>query len=352
MRSKKTTLHRVLSLGFLVIVTGVFCQTTFAISPGWPGTPAIAATASYPAVPATPATYLKITTIESPYQQYRDTSMLSGTVSPYGPFTCVPAMYLSFLDPTNFVVVRTFEPRFPNNVYGPSQPVSSPAVSAQPNFFGQLADIQTTLIVYPHPENPYGRETLSFYSTDEAGNLKTLLETDKILVYPKSSAKILNAVSFASNPAPNPVPVASPSPYPNPSPYPLPAPSVVNSFIGDQARLNIEIYNAYAGGDTWIVVYPGTFSSTPPGSAKELPNSRLIAPITDMVPKRIYFYEIGTAKDTSGALLTPPSATPTNYTIQVLQSRSPYGQETLAAATFTVVNSSFQINSQLGKLTP
>jgi hypothetical protein len=61
--------------------------------------------------------------------------MRFGTASPYGLYACVPAMYLNKNDPTNFAVVRTFEPRYPNNVYGPSQIVSSPSV--------------TTVMVYP-----------------------------------------------------------------------------------------------------------------------------------------------------------------------------------------------------------
>ena len=84
-------------------------------------------------------------------------------------------------------------------------------------------------------------------------------------------------------------------------------------------------------------------------------NSRLTAPTTDLVPKRDVFIEVGTAKNSAGALLFPASATPTPYTVQVIQYRPPYGtsgKEVLATATFTVVSSSFNINSQLGRLTP
>ncbi len=148
-------------------------------------------------------------------------------------------MYLNSTDPVQFEIVRTFEPRFPGNVYGPSQPVSSPGVSAQYTAPGQLANILTTFTVYPHPENPYGRETLSVYAI--AGNMQTLLGAVPIMVYPKSTAKIFNALQPSA--APNPVPVASPSPYPNPSPYPLPSPPSDDEFhrrYGAVKRRNLQ----------------------------------------------------------------------------------------------------------------
>jgi hypothetical protein len=338
----------------MTLMTGLFCKTAFGIAPGWPAQSAIAATQYYPAMPATPATYMQIKTVEYQYLQYRDGSYLPGTPSPYGPFTCVVRLYLNYTDPTNFQIVRSFEPRYPNNVYGPSQYVSSPTVSATPQGPNQLASNVSQLTVYPHPENPYGRETLKFYSLDAFGNQQTLLETQQMMVYPRAVAKIFNALSLVANPTPNPVPVASPSPYPNPVPYPLPTPTAVNSFSGDQARLDVKIYNAYPGGDTWIVIYSGAASSSPPPSAKEIPNSRQTAPVTDMVAFREFFFEIGTAKDTSGNLLVP---SPGTYTIQVLQNRpvpqdsqQPYGQETLATATFTAAPSLFKVNSQVGKM--
>ena len=364
MSAPRTLICCVLVTGFWTLMTGVFCQTAFGLAPGWPAQGAIAANQYYPAVPATPATYMKIQTAEHPYLQYRDGSMLPGTQSPYGPFTCVVQLYLNLTDPTNFQIFRSFEPRYPNNVYGAARPVSSPTVSAQPSLIpGQLATNVSQLTVYPHPENPYGRETLKFYSLDLFGNPQNLLETQQILVYPKATAKIFNALSLATNPAPNPIPVASPSPYPNPVPYPLPSPSpypgtanpsTVNNFTGDPARLDVQIYNAYPGGDTWIVVYSGYAATTPPSSAKEIPNSRQTAPVTDMIPERDFFFEIGSAKDTSGNLLVP---TPGTYTIQVLQNRpvpqvspNPYGQEILATVTFIAAPSSFKVNSQVGKM--
>jgi hypothetical protein len=243
--------------------------------------------------------------------------------------------------------------------YGPSQPVSSPGVSAQYTKDNQLANVLTTLTVYPHPENPYGRETLAVYTADSHGNAQNFVASVPILVYPKSTAKIFNALSLVPNPTPNPVPIASPSPYPNPSPYPLPSQPSVTAFTGDTARLNIEIYNAYPGGTTWVIYYP----TASPASFQEVPSSRLTAPTTDLVAKRNVFIEIGTAKNSSGGLLFPSLTSPTSYTVQVVQYRPPYHdppyppnsppfQESLATATFTVVSSSFKINSQVGKLTP
>jgi hypothetical protein len=363
MSLRKTMIRPVLITGFLILFTGVLWNTALGISPGWPGTPAVAATPPYPAKPAASPTYMRVTTIEAPYLQYRDGSMLAGTGSPYGPYTCVVALYLNyFSDPTQFQILRTFQPRFPNNVYGAPQPVSSPGVGAQANGPTQLASGVTELIVYPHPENPYGRETLAFYSTDAFGNLKTLFDSQQILVYPHSTAKIFNDLAFAANPAttpnPNPTPVTlgSVSPYPSAAPYSLPYPSPIPNFSGDQVRLRIEISNAYPGGDTWVVIYPGNPPAYPgnpspnlPSSAKEIPGSRITAPVTDLIPLRVVFFEVGTAKDTSGVLLVP---TPGTYTVQVLQNRSPYPLESLAGATFTVNSSAFNVNSQLGKTAP
>jgi hypothetical protein len=274
-------------------------------------------------------------------------------------------MYLDSTDPVQFVLVRTFEPRKLTGGYYPSQAVSSPRVSAQYTNDIQLANILTTLTVYPHPENPYGRETLSVYTADSNGDAQNLVGSVRIMVYPKSTAKIFNA--FITNPNPSPTPVASPSPYPNPSPYPIPYPSPIPGstpnplvdFAGDTARLNIEIYNAYPGGTTWVIYYP----TASPTSFQEVPNSRLTAPATDLVAKRNVFIEVGTAKNFSGGLLFPSSASPISYTVQVVQYRPPYHdppyppnsppfQESLATASFTVVASSFNINSQIGKLTP
>ena len=188
------------------------------------------------------------------------------------------------------------------------------------------------------------------------------------MVYPISTAKIYNALSTLPTPASTPSTrfatyppsTTSSSPYPSPSPYPIPYPAPTpattpTTFTGDTARLNVEIDNAYPGGTTWVVVYPGTASATPPSSAREVPNSRLTAPMTDLVAQRNVFIEVGTA-NISGVLLFPTSATPTTYTVQVVQYRPPYNpptfQETLATATFTVVSSSFKVNSQVGKTTP
>jgi hypothetical protein len=356
-------LRRVLIVVLLVVSAETICNRAFGIGPGWPAipvptplstpppgpspSPSPTATPTPTATPSPtpiPPSYVQIITLESPRPQYRDGSYLVGTPSPFGPYTCVVAMYLNSTDPVQFEIFRTFEPRFPGNVYGPSQPVSSPGVSAQYTAPGKLATILTTFTVYPHPENPYGRETLSIYAI---GNMQTLLGAFPIMVYPKSTAKIFNALQPSA--APNPVPVAAPSPYPNPSPYPLPSPPATTNFTGDTARLNIEIYNAYPGGTTWITV-------TSPTSVQELINSRVTAPPDDLIVKRNVFIEVGTAKNSTGGLLFPTSATPTTYTIRVVQFRPPYFpptfQETLATATFTVVSSSFNINSQIGKLTP
>jgi hypothetical protein len=359
---QRTLITRFLITGSWILMA-LTCNTAFGMAPGWPAQSAIAATQYYPAKSATPATYMQIKTVEYAYLQYRDTSYLPGTTSPYGPYTCTVQLYLDFFDPTNFQVLRTFQPRYPGNVYGASKYVSSPSVSATPMGPATPAMNVTQLTVYPHPENPYGMETLQFYTTDGGGNRQTLLETQQILVYPKATAKIFNAISLVANPAPNPVPVASPSPYPNPIPYPLPSPSpypgtpnssTVSNFTGDPARLDIQIYNAYPGGDTWIVIYPGNAASPLPSSATEIPNSRVTAPVTDMIPERDFFFEIGSAKDTSGNLLIPTAGT---YTIQVFQNRpvpqdsqQPYPQEVLATATFVANPSTYKVNSQVGKL--
>jgi hypothetical protein len=391
MSYRKLILRRLLIVAFFIASGATTCQTAFGLTPGWPtgqsptplptppSTPTPSPTPYPTATPVTalptpvPPAFVQVITVESPQLQYRDASFLPGTPDPFGPFTAVVSMYLTSSDPTQFEVVRTFQPRFPGNVYGPSQPVSSPTVSASYTRSGQLANNVTMLTVYPHPENPYGKDTLTVYTVDNHGNIILPALTPgsiPILVYPVSTAKIYNTLSFVSNPASNPsaafatFAVSSNSPYPRAAPYPIPYPSpnpgstpnsLVN-FTGDTARIDVEIDNAYPGGTTWVVVYPGAASGTLPSSAREVANSRLTAPTTDLVPERDVFIEVGTATNTVGGLLFPATTTATAYTVQVIQFRPPYGgadgMETLATANFTVVSSSFKVNGQVGKLTP
>ena len=177
------------------------------------------------------------------------------------------------------------------------------------------------------------------------------------MVYPKATAKIFNA--FISNPAPskitNPSHFRFPSPYtiffPYPIPYPAPNPATsLTTFTGYRARFNQTVpYNAYPGGTTWVTVTSSTLAN------QEVPNSRITAPSTDLIPKRNVFIEVRTAKNSSAGLPFPTSATTTAYTIKVIQYRPPYNPttflETLATASFTI-SSSFNIDSQIGKLTP
>jgi hypothetical protein len=384
-------LRRVLIVGLLIASAGTISNMAFGLTPGWPtgqsptplptppATPTPSPTPFPTPTPVTtlptpvPPSYVQVITVESPRLQYRDDSMLAGTADPPGgPYTAVVSMYLNSNDPTQFQVVRTFQPRFPGNVYGAAQPVSNPTVSATYRS-GQLASNVTSLTVYPHPENPYGKDILTVYTVDSRGNiiLPALSPGSiPILVYPVSTAKISNSLSTVVNPASNPPsgfatsPVSSNSPYPSLSPYPIPypAPSPATSpttFTGDTARLDVEIDNAYPGGTTWVVVYPNPVgtppTAIPPPSAMEVANSRQTAPTTDLVPQRDVFIEVGTGTNTVGGLLFPATATPKAYTVQVVQFRPPYGiggMETLATANFTVVSSSFKINGQVGKLTP
>jgi hypothetical protein len=399
MSYRKLILRSALIVAIFIASGGTICQTAFAVSPGWPTgssptpvptpppTPTPSPTPFPTPTPITalptpvPPAYVQVITVESPQLQYRDGSSLPNAQDPYGPFTAVVSMYLNSNDPTQFEVVRTFQPRFPGNVYGAAQPVSSPTVSASYTRSGQLANNVTALTVYPHPENPYGKDTLTVYTVDSRGNIILPALTPgsiPILVYPVSTAKIYNSLSFVSTPTPTSSPSAafatfppsttSASPYPNPSPYPIPYPSPTSgatpfvtpnplvNFSGDTARIDVEIDNAYPGGTTWVVVYPGAASGTLPSSAREVANSRLTAPTTDLVAERDVFIEVGTATNTVGGPLFPASTTPTAYTVQVIQFRPPYGgsdgMETLATASFTVVSSSFKVNSQVGKLTP
>jgi hypothetical protein len=379
-----TFFRRALIVALLVVSAGPLCNRALGLSPGWPAgpvptplpTPPTTATPSpapspTPAPTATPSptpippSYVQIITQETPRYQYRDQSTpTTNPSSPYGPYTCVVALYLNSNDPVQFQLVRTFEPRLPNNLYAASQLVSSPGVTTQYTDATHLATVLTTLTVYPHPENPYGRETLSFYSLD-SHSTATLIKAVSIMVYPISSAKIYNTFISnppSSNPSPTP-PTPNPtiSPYPKSSPYPIPYPSPIAGssptnplvdFTGDAARLNVEIDNAYPGGTTWVVVYP----NSAPASVQEVANSRQTAPGSDLVAQRNVFIEVGTAKNISGGLLFPASAVRTTYTVKVIQFRPPYYpptfQETLATASFSVVSSSFNINSQVGKLTP
>ena len=393
MSYRETILRRVLIVGLLIASAGTICNTAFGLSTGWPAGPNPTPLATPPATPTpsptpfptpapvttlptpVPPAYVQVITVESPQLQYRDGSSVT-TQSPFGPYTCVVAMYLNSNDPTQFEVVRTFQPRSPGNVYGAVRAVSSPTVSASYTHAGQLANNVTMLTVYPHPENPYGIDILTVYTLDSHGNIILPALTPgsiPILVYPVSTAKIYNSLSYFATSAPASSPASgfatyppsttSASPYPSPSPFGIPYPSpaagatpnpLVN-FTGDTARIDVEIDNAYPGGTTWVVVYPGAPSAIPPSAAREVANSRLTAPTTDLVPERDVFIEVGTGTNTGGGLLFPTTTTPTAYTVQAVQFRPPYGtngMETLATANFTVVSSSFKVNSQVGRLTP
>jgi hypothetical protein len=397
MSYRETILRRVLIVGLLVASAGTICHTAFGLSPGFPAGPIPTPLPTPPATPTpsptpfptptpaatpvptpVPPSYAQVVTVESPQLQYRDGSFTNGTQSPYGPYSILIAMYLNSTDPVQFEIVRTFQARSPGNVYGPSQPVSSPTVTASFTQNGHLANNVTMLTVYPHPEHPYGKETLSVYTLDSHGNIiQPTLNAVPIMVYPVSTARIFNSLSYfptsapASSPSPGfatyPPSTTSSSPYPSPSPfgipYPSPAPGATPNplvnFTGDTARLDVEIDNAYPGGTTWVVVYPNPVgtppSAIPPSSAREVANSRQTAPTTDLVAERHVFIEVGTGTNTVGGLLFPTTTTPTAYTVQVVQFRPPYGtngMETLATANFTVVSSSFNVNSQVGKLTP
>ena len=389
MSYRETILRRVLIVGLFIASAGTICNTAFGLSPGWPAGPIPTPLPTPPATPtpsptpfptptpaATPVptpippSYAQVITVESPQLQYRDGSYTVGTQSPFGPYSILIAMYLNSNDPVQFEIVRTFQPRFPGNVYGPSQPVSSPTVSASYTHNGQLANNVTMLTVYPHPENPYGKETLSVYTLDSHGNIiQPTLNAVPIMVYPVSTAKIFNSLSIVPNPASTPVfrlcylsslfhfflALSQSLPLSDSLSGPRAPRPAQRHFTGDTARLDVEIDNAYPGGTTWVVVYPGAASATPPSSAREVANSRLTAPTTDLVAERDVFIEVGTGTNTQGGLLFPATTTPTAYTVQVVQFRPPYGtngMETLATANFTVVSSSFKVNSQVGKLTP
>ena len=221
MSYRETILRRVLIVGLFIASAGTICNTAFGLSPGWPAGPIPTPLPTPPATPtpsptpfptptpaATPVptpippSYAQVITVESPQLQYRDGSYTIGTQSPFGPYSILIAMYLNSNDPVQFEIVRTFQPRFPGNVYGPSQPVSSPTVSASYTHNGQLANNVTMLTVYPHPENPYGKETLSVYTLDSHGNIiQPTLNAVPIMVYPVSTAKIYNSLSIVPNPA-------------------------------------------------------------------------------------------------------------------------------------------------------
>ena len=192
MSYRETILRRVLIAGLFIASAGTICNTALGLSPGFPAGPIPTPLPTPPATPTpsptpfptptpaatpvptpVPPSYAQVVTVESPQLQYRDGSFTSGTQSPFGPYSIIIAMYLNSTDPVQFEIVRTFQARSPGNVYGPSQPVSSPTVTASFTQNGHLANNVTMLTVYPHPENPYGRETLSVYTLDSHGNTQT-----------------------------------------------------------------------------------------------------------------------------------------------------------------------------------
>ena len=250
MSCRETILRRVLIVGLLIASAGTICHTAFGLSPGFPAGPIPTPLPTPPATPTpsptpfptptpaatpvptpVPPSYAQVVTVESPQLQYRDGSFTNGTQSPYGPYSIIIAMYLNSTDPVQFEIVRTFQARSPGNVYGPSQPVSSPTVSAQFTQNGHLAANVTMLTVYPHPEHPYGKETLSVYTLDSHGNIiQPTLNAVPIMVYPVSTAKIYNSLSYFPPPPPPPLvrlsallPILPLPLLPRPIPVPLPS---------------------------------------------------------------------------------------------------------------------------------
>ena len=397
MSYRETILRRVLIVGLFIASAGTICNTAFGLSPGWPAGPIPTPLPTPPATPTpsptpfptptpavtplptpVPPSYVQVITVESPQLQYRDGSMSVGTQSPPGALiTAVIAMYLNSTDPTQFEIVRTFQPRFPGNVYGPSQPVSSPTVSASYTHTGQLANNVTMLTVYPHPENPYGKETLSVYTLDSHGNIilpALNAGSIPILVYPVSTAKIYNSLSYF----PTSAPASSPSSGFATSPpsttsvlalsqslslrdslpvsgcgcYPQP-PSELHGRYGAIRRRNRQRlpWRHHLGcclsrstlGNTTVICQ---------GSCQQSPNCTNDRPGSRSGTSSL---KSGRGQTPQGGLLFPATTTPTAYTVQVVQFRPPYGtngMETLATANFTVVSSSFKVNSQVGKLTP
>jgi hypothetical protein len=262
-----------------------------------------------------PTGTLTVTTFEAPLLQTRNTK--SYTVSSYASYA--PG---AKKDPQGAVGVnRSFQQRYPNNVYGAIIPIPINSKDWPAN-----SGIDKTRTYGPYtpgdfapvPES-YGMETINLVFIDGNG-ISHALDTKQIYVYPASATAVLY--------------LALP---------PSTALATVNSvpYQGDPPRVRVDLTNVYPSGQSWIVIYQGNHQGTNPPTSPVIPNTTNTASSTD----------IANYTGVSGSMyidLRNLSLSSSTYTIQVYQQTAAYGLELVNNyATFTV-NPAFQINAVVG----
>ncbi len=262
-----------------------------------------------------PTGTLTVTTFEAPLLQTRNTK--SYTVSSYASYA--PGVKK---DPHGAVGVnRSFQQRYPNDVYGPIIPIPIDSKDWPAN-----SGIDKTRTYGPYtpgdyapvPES-YGMETINLVFIDGYGISHTL-DTKQIYVYPASATAVL----YLSLP-------------------PSTALATINSvpYQGDPPRVRVDLTNVYPSAQSWIVIYRGNYQGTNPPTSPAIPNTTKYAPSSD----------IGNYTGVSGSLyidLGNLSLSSSTYTVQVYQQTTAYGLELVNNyATFTV-NPAFRINAGVG----
>ena len=262
-----------------------------------------------------PTGTLTVTTFEAPLLQTRNTK--SYTVSSNASYADETKK-----DPHGAVGVnRSFQQRYPNNVYGTIIPIPINSKDWPAN--SGIDKIRTygpyTPGDYaPVPES-YGMETINLVFIDGNG-ISYPLDTKQIYVYPASATAVLY--------------LALP---------PSTALATINSvpYQGDPPRVRVDLTNVYPSAQSWIVIYQGNHQGTNPPTSPAIPNTTKYAPSTDIAN---YTGVSGSPYIDIGNL----SLSSSTYTIQVYQQTAAYGLELVNNyATFTV-DPAFQINAVVG----
>jgi hypothetical protein len=258
-----------------------------------------------------PTGQLTVTTIEAPLLQTR--TGYAYTVSSYASY----APGVKF-DPHGAVGVnRSFQQRYPKNVYGPIVPIPInskdwPANSGidKTRTYGPFTPGDTI------PES-YGMETINLVFIDGNGISHTL-DTKQIYVYPASATAVLY--------------LALP---------PTTALATTNSFQGDPPRVRVDLTNVYPSAKSWIVLYQGSHLGSNPPTSPAIPNTTLYAPSTDLanytgIPGSLYV-DLGNL-----------SLSSSTYTVQVYQQTAAYGLELVNNYATFAANLAFHINTEVG----
>jgi hypothetical protein len=261
-----------------------------------------------------PTGTLTVTTFEAPLLQTR--TGYSYTVSSYASYA--PSVKK---DPHGAVgVSRSFQQRYPGNVYQPTIPIPIPINSKD---WPANSGIDKTRTYGPYkpgdtiPES-YGMETINLVFIDGLGISHTL-DTKQIYVYPASATAVLY--------------LALP---------PTTALATINSvpYQGDPPRVRVDLTNVYPSAKSWIVIYQGNHQSTNPPTSPAIPNTTNTAPSTDIAN---YTGISGLYIDLGNLSLSSNT-----YTVQVYQQTTAYGTELVNNYATFPVNLGFHINTEVG----